>query len=150
MPFLLLIIGIVLIAINIKSIRADKKGNDSFKNILDNRQENISSLEVEMGAIRQDMAETILELQEEIDELKAIIKNYNTYNKVDKVIHDNNLVIESKENDKNISKFKDNHFIDRNEKVLKFIEEGYTEDEICAELNIGKGEIQLIKKLSKN
>ncbi|MEW8955136.1 hypothetical protein [Clostridium sp.] len=150
MPFLLLIIGIVLIAINIRSIRADKKGNDSFKNILDNRQENISSLEVEMGAIRQDMAETILELQEEIDELKAIIKNYNTYNKVDKVIQDDNLVIESKGNDKNISKFKDNHFIDRNEKVLKLIEEGYAEDEICAELNIGKGELQLIKKLSKN
>ncbi|WP_034849993.1 DUF6115 domain-containing protein [Clostridium hydrogeniformans] len=152
MPFLLLIIGIVLIAINIRTIKADNKDNHSFETILSNRQENITSLEVEMGAIRKDMAETILELQGEIEDLKGIIKNYNIYNNVDKVIEDDNIVIKSKEKHKNININGDSNasFKDKNEKVIKLIEEGLSEDDICTTLNIGKGELQLIKKLLKN
>lgn len=64
----LLLIGIVLILININTIRKEK---NSFNTILDNSENNMKDFELEIGKLRKEFAETILELQQEIEELKA-------------------------------------------------------------------------------
>lgn len=64
---LLLIIGVFLIAININAIKKEKTG---FSAVLDHSQNNLKDYDVEIGKLRKEFAETVLELQKEIESLK--------------------------------------------------------------------------------
>lgn len=64
----LLLIGIFLIVININAIRKEK---NSFSTILNNSENNMKDYDLEIGKLRKEFAETILELQKEIEELKV-------------------------------------------------------------------------------
>lgn len=72
MPFFLIIIGIVLIVINIKAL---KKEDNSFENILKNKEEKIENYEIDIAKLRREFSETLTELQREIYDLKAELKN---------------------------------------------------------------------------
>lgn len=143
-PLILIIIGVSLIIVNIKAI--NRKEN-SFHNVLKYKGENITEVEVQIGHIRKDVAESITELQNEILELKEIVMESKKQNiediesyrdKEEEIINEINYKKEiSSVNNQN----------DKLNKIKSLINEGYTEDEICNKLGIGKGEVLLVKGL---
>ncbi|MFV3011449.1 hypothetical protein ACLD43_07440 [Clostridium botulinum] len=206
--FLLIVIGIALIFINFKAIKKEK---GSFSEALKGSMENIDEYKEEIGLIRKEFAETLIDVQKEMEYLKKELNvlKYTYENNVEvKTLYkknhninypkesDNNLIqskyIDNK-NEKNISKeinkkimvneidtnkleknYKDqrgslkekNSESDYHKKniekdnyknglenstkvneVNKLLEEGHTVEEICEILNIGKGEVILIKEL---
>jgi len=153
LPVLIMLIGIILIILNVKAI---KKEDKSFENIL-NREEmnNNRDYDVEIISIRKDLAETVLDLQKEIEELKKSLNHIKNKKEVD----DNKYNIDNykKEDSENILKediiseinFNNKEKLqnDKMESVKSFLENGLTDDEICEKLSIGKGEVLLIKSL---
>lgn len=125
MAIILIIFGITLIIVNIKAI--NKKEN-SFGNMLKYKKEDISEVQIEIGQIRQDVAESLTEMQQEILELKNLIK-------------------EKKELQEE-AEIEENSF-NKKSKIIELIKEGYSEDEICNKLSLGKGEVLLVKNLFK-
>ena len=170
LPILIILIGIILIILNIKAI---KKENKSFDKILEREESNNDKdYDLEIIAIRKDLAETVLDLQKEIEELKISINNI----KSSKIADDNRINIKSFEKEDSDNSFQKDHPInnfnedviseinfsnnssvsnnnlksDKLEKVKLLLENGLTDDKICEELSIGKGEVLLIKSLLKN
>lgn len=143
MPIILIIFGIVLIIVNIKAI--NKKEN-SFQNVLKYKEEDISDLEIEIGQIRKDVAESLTELQQEILELKNVIENQRSLNEP--------LITYQVEEKKKISKkendiVNDINYKNKTERINELLELGLNEDEICEKLSLGKGEVLLVKNLFK-
>lgn len=170
LPILIILIGIILIILNIKAI---KKENKSFDKILEREESNNDKdYDLEIIAIRKDLAETVLDLQKEIEELKISINNI----KSSKISDDNKINIKSLKKEDSDNSFQKDHPInnfnedviseinfsnnssvsnnnlksDKLEKVKLLLENGLTDDKICEELSIGKGEVLLIKSLLKN
>ncbi|MCR1933636.1 hypothetical protein ACQX0N_04095 [Clostridium tepidum] len=197
--FLLITIGLILILINFKAIKKEK---GSFNEVLEDSIENIDEYKEEIGLIRKEFAETLIDIQKEIEYLKKELNvlKYTYENNIGKrdshkenlnenypkksddnllkanYIHngDNNISqginekVISKNNKNNLEKksksIKDNlknkniknlnyenSLEDDNSvkvnKVNKLLKEGRTVEEICEILNIGKGEVILIKEL---
>jgi hypothetical protein len=71
---LLLFIGAVLIVLNVNAIKKEKK---SFSGTLKDKENNMQDYEIEIGKIRRDLSETVLELQQEIEALKEEKKTNN-------------------------------------------------------------------------
>jgi CRISPR/Cas system Type II protein with McrA/HNH and RuvC-like nuclease domain len=156
LPILIILIGIILIILNIKAI---KKEDKSFEKILKREEVNNNrDYDLEIISIRKDLAETILDLQKEIEELKISINDIKNSTLMD----DNKNNIENyteESSDKRINEdiiseinFSNKVNLENNklEKVRKLLENGLTDDKICEELSIGKGEVLLIKSLLKN
>lgn len=154
MPILIILAGVLLIYFNYKGL---KKEDKSFLSILHNEEENISDTDLEIGKLRREFSETILELQKEIIELKEV-KQYNypkdnsyqlqdntndeKYTKIDKLLDDEIDIIEE-ENET------ENQVISRMNVIKDLIDKGYTDEDICESLSMGKGEVLLIKSLLK-
>ncbi len=154
MPILIILAGVLLIYFNYKGL---KKEDKSFLSILHNEEENISDTDLEIGKLRREFSETILELQKEIIELK-VVKQYN-YPK------DNNYQLEDNTNDESYTKIDallddeidiaqeenetENQVISRMNVIKDLIDKGYTDEDICESLSMGKGEVLLIKSLLK-
>lgn len=141
---LLLIIGILLIAVNIRAI---KKNKSSFKNAFDNASINIKDYDLEIGKLRKEFAETIMELQNEVENLK---------DKLDVMgIHNNKIdALEEKKENYEENNINENTEIDNREinnvkidDIERLMKAGLSIDSISEKLGIGKGEILLIKKL---
>ncbi len=149
--FLLLLIGIVLIVFNFKAIKNEK---NNFKDTFNDVSNNLKDYDFEIGKLRREFAETLLELQEEIENLK-----YNKNNIEEKQVevlklkddNINTMVLKNKEeavdekkpnaqNDVEINNIKVND-------IKEMIGEGLSIDSISEKLGMGKGEILLIKKL---
>lgn len=155
MPILIILAGVLLIYFNYKGL---KKEDKSFLSILHNEEENISDTDLEIGKLRREFSETILELQKEIIELKEV-KQYNypkdnedkledndtydeNYSKIDALIDDEiDIVKEESETE--------NQVISRMNVIKDLIDKGYTDEDICESLSMGKGEVLLIKSLLK-
>ncbi|EOR27237.1 hypothetical protein A500_05671 [Clostridium sartagoforme AAU1] len=158
LPVLIILIGIILIILNVKAI---KKEDKSFEKIL-NREEmnNNKDYDVEIISIRRDLAETVLDLQKEIEVLKKslnYIKNNkevddNKYNIDDYEKENSEIILEEDiiENDV-ISEINFNNKKklqnDKMESVKSLLQNGLRDEEICEKLSIGKGEVLLIKSL---
>jgi hypothetical protein len=154
MPILIILAGVLLIYFNYKGL---KKEDKSFLSILHNEEENISDTDLEIGKLRREFSETILELQKEIIELKEV-KQYNypkdnsyqlqdntndeKYTKIDTII-DDEIDIAQEENET------ENQVISRMNVIKDLIDKGYTDEDICESLSMGKGEVLLIKSLLK-
>ena len=67
MPFILIVIGVILVVLNYKAL---KKDETSFCDMLKYKQKDMTEVEVEIGAIRRDIAESLTELQKEILDIK--------------------------------------------------------------------------------
>lgn len=146
MLYIMIIIGSLLIILNINSINEEK---NSFSNTLKNEEKRDDrDYDLEIISIRKDLAESLLDLQKEIEVLKEEIneikdKNYNFDNN-----KDNNIDVISDINFNN--KINSQEFInDKNVNVKLLLDKGKTDEEICNELNIGKGEVLLIRSLLK-
>lgn len=160
MPFFLIIIGSILIVLNVKTL---KKEDNSFENILRNKEEKIENYQVDMAQLRREFSETLIELQREIYDLKAeLIKVKNHEDKKElHSIYEESLEESLKEdiNNENIEIVKHNLeektnnsqlLADKVNKVHKLVQAGLSDEEICEELGIGKGEVLLIKGLYNN
>ena len=154
---LLLVFGIFLIGINLNAVRKEDK---SFLSAFKNKEENITDVNIEIMGIRKDLAESILDLQHEIDELRQELndirankeeKSLKYYEDNDDIINDNTKDVISDINYSNMKNNTDNN-LNKNDKVIQIkqlIQQGKTDDEICNILSIGKGEVLLIRGLYK-
>lgn len=96
MPYILLLIGILLIVLN---LRALKKEKNSFKNVFSDKQENITDTELLIGQLRREFSETVLELQKEIIALRheinaksesaAVLEKKSNSEKLDMILEEN-------------------------------------------------------------
>ena len=165
MTALLLTIGLILIALNIVAIKKEK---GSFKYTLDNTENDMQDFQVEIGKLRREIGETVLDLQKEIEDIKnslQIIQNSDSHEegKKEKEVVEDTIENHSDENYKeniqyNEEENKEENKKEENKAVAKgnsvkieqignMIDSGMTIEEISEKLNIGKGEVLLIKEL---
>lgn len=160
MIIILFLIALALIIINIKAIKSEDKNN--FENILINKEQSTNKVDIEMLKIRKDLSETIIELLREIVDLKEEVRllklaninsnNLDFYNNDNKNVHikiNNNSQASEEIIKKDDNKLKENKNTSNVLKVKNLIELGIDDDEICRRLQIGKGELLLIKDLYK-
>ncbi|WP_346936982.1 hypothetical protein [Clostridium sp.] len=177
MYILLIIIGVALIATNIRAIIREE---NNFKKAIIDAESNIDEVDMRLIEIRSEFAKTITELQREISDLKK--ENYTEFIKeelleksddskknisndeyintlVDKVDSlDDNILIQGENIDELMNDLKEEEK-DSNpkkdirgnslkvEEVKELLGEGLSENIIAQRLNIGKGEVLLIKEL---
>lgn len=157
MTIIFLGIGIALIALNINKLKEDKKNN--FLSVINEKEKDFSDIDLEIAKIRKNMGESLTDLQLEIQELRDQVsylkfkineleKNKNIeeltnirYNKIEK--KEKNVIKNSIINEINFENKS------KKDKIKKLIEDGLTDEEICTSLDIGKGEVLLIKGLLK-
>ncbi|WP_297439443.1 DUF6115 domain-containing protein [uncultured Clostridium sp.] len=156
---ILVLIGIVIIFIGIKT-GAKENNDNNFAKVLEKKSSNISDEKLEIIRLRKDMSETVLELQQDIESLRAEVE-YLRYKEIEKERTEikttekktSNNNIDVIVDDKLIASIKQNKEADDNrnnikvELVKSLIDDGLSDDEICRELHIGKGELLLIKGL---
>ena len=148
MQILIIIIGIFLIAFNYKAVRNEK---NTFNKSLSKAENGINDSDIEIGLMRKEFAETILELQQDIEELKDEIKNLKSGG-IQSYEEPQNIE-SSKDNinkNDNISKIEENNSLPNNVKIDeidKLLKDGLSVEEIAERLAIGKGEVLLIKGL---
>lgn len=141
MPIILIILGLSLILLNVNAI---KKGDNSFNSVLDNKKENLTDLEIKMGEIRKDMAESLLEIQQDILGIKDSMQ-----------VNDNNSIHKISKEKKEVTPKEEKGVINniniknKSERIKELLDLGFSEEEICEKLSLGKGEVQLVKGLFK-
>lgn len=150
MQFILLSIGIALIVLNISAIKKDKKfKNKEFSKNLNIAHENMDKNEAEIMKMRKEMGETFYNIQDEIENLKEKIKILEmniSQDNCNEIVKGN---IDTLDEEKVILP-KEEHVDSNNtniEDIRRLIDEGKNIDEICEILNMGKGEVLLIKEL---
>lgn len=146
---LLIIVGITLIIVNLSVLR---KEENSFLNTLKNKEENFSDTDEQLIAIRKDMAESILDIQHEIESLRnEIIKLQNAQHNKKLSINNSELNddIELEDEDKGVISEINFGNSEKTEKIKEMINKGKSDEEICNSLGIGKGEVLLIRELIK-
>ncbi|CDM68781.1 Hypothetical protein CM240_1623 [Clostridium bornimense] len=129
---LIVTIGILLIWINRKEFKVKSSG---FKEVLINKTDTITEVEIEIQNLRRDFAETIGILQMDIKNLSEDIDNLKGTQVIEESIIENDFSNSGKSN--NV------------EEVKRLIEQDVSIDDICKILSIGKGEVLLIKDLYK-
>ena len=148
MPFILIVIGVILVVLNYKAL---KKDESSFSDVLKYKQKDMTEVEVEIGAIRRDIAESLTELQKEILEIKQHINFNNNVEDIkenletDEELISNNLTSIDEEVD--VINEIDNK--NKTEVIRELISLGLNDEEICEKLSLGKGEVLLVRNLYK-
>ena len=148
MPFILIVIGVILVVLNYKAL---KKDETSFSDVLKYKQKDMTEVEVEIGAIRRDIAESLTELQKEILEIKQHINFNNNVEDIkenletDEELISNNLTSIDEEVD--VINEIDNK--NKTEVIRELISLGLNDEEICEKLSLGKGEVLLVRNLYK-
>ena len=148
MPFILIVIGVILVVLNYKAL---KKDESSFSDVLKYKQKDMTEVEVEIGAIRRDIAESLTELQKEILEIKQHINFNNNVEDIkenletEEELISNNLTFIDEEVD--VINEIDNK--NKTEDIRELISLGLNDDEICEKLSLGKGEVLLVRNLYK-
>ncbi|VYU40848.1 hypothetical protein [Clostridium tertium] len=170
-PVLIFILGIILIILNFKAI---KKEDNSFDKILEREEYRSKDYDIEIIEIRKSFAETVLELQKEIENLKISINTIKDDNKRYDIIYNeeklqnvnnpsdnsesqleinpsigNSLNIEIDDNFLENSRDEEVEENSKLNKVKELLDKGLNDDKICEELSIGKGEVLLIRSLLK-
>jgi len=173
MPLILIIIGVALIIYNYRAItrenameQKDDSLNISFQSILQDNKEELSDYKMDIGLLRRDIAESLTELQEEIIDIKNNLNRLNNNDEryenkeelekkhlINKIVGeaDEVLYFESDTDEQLISKIGISEKSDssKTQKIKKLLKEGLTEEEICHELSVSKGEVLLVKGLFK-
>lgn len=148
MPFILIVIGVILVVLNYKAL---KKDETSFSDMLKYKQKDMTEVEVEIGAIRRDIAESLTELQKEILDIKQHINFNNNVEDIkenletDEELISNNLTSIDEEVD--VINEIDNK--NKTEVIRELISLGLNDEEICEKLSLGKGEVLLVRNLYK-
>ena len=151
--FVLLIIGICLIFLNVRGLSKEK---NSFENVLNKEKVNIDDVKLEIGSLRKEFAETLLEVQREIVAIKdKLDMEENLHTNGDESYKEKTIYDDKIENIKDIVDIDFNKEVveDKKENKLRIkevrdlIEKGLSIEEIADVLKVGKGEILLIKEL---
>jgi hypothetical protein len=155
--FLLILIGLSLVIINVKAFKNEK---NTFKETFDDVSSNLKDYEVDIGKLRKEFAETILELQQEIEDLKDNIDNEKVKTYQENEINNeyiNSDIEESNEKDDFTEELDKQHNEQKSEEqqlnsvkineIKEMMNEGLSVDSISEKLGMGKGEILLIEKL---
>ncbi|MGE5628544.1 MAG: hypothetical protein ACM3X7_10625 [Solirubrobacterales bacterium] len=149
----LIIIGITLIVLNYRAIKKDK---NSFNKLLRIEDDNINDYDLEIGKLKAEFAEDIAKLQIQISELKELEKLQKRIEAAlsmdeteasdeselytQETIGEESEPIERKSNNANGNKIKINE-------IKEMFDKNMDIDEIAQRLNMGKGELLLIKEL---
>lgn len=174
LPFIIILIGVILVIVNFKFLKNEEKSEQSFENILKREELNENKdYGLEIISIRKDLAEIVMDLQKEIDELRNNIKDIKNEDKmvnknieninIDNKVENNYLnpskdviseidfsrIKEDSQNIKCDQDLKEENKLDKKQRVKALLEEGLSEEEICEKLIIGRGEVLLIKSLLK-
>ncbi|KGN03395.1 hypothetical protein Z969_00030 [Clostridium novyi A str. 4570] len=151
--FVLLIIGICLIFLNVRGLSKEK---NSFENVLNKEKVNIDDVKLEIGSLRKEFAETLLEVQREIVAIKdKLDMEENLHTNGDESYKEKTIYDDKIENIKDIVDIDFNKEVveDKKENKLRIkevrdlINKGLSIEEIADVLKVGKGEILLIKEL---
>ena len=164
MPFIIIVIGLVLIIFNYRAIKRESNSfeiqdkDDSFRKVLNDNKNEMTDYKLELGLLRKNLGESLTELQEEILEINT---------KLQKIENNNGIVTVKKDSSKEITvKSQDNTNKDviseisilnnddietsiKTNKIKEFLKVGLSEEEICKKLSISKGEVLLVKELFK-
>ena len=111
----------------------------------------MTEVEIEIGAIRRDIAESLTELQKEILDIKQHINFNNNVEDIkenletDEELISNNLTSIDEEVD--VINEIDNK--NKTEVIRELISLGLNDEEICEKLSLGKGEVLLVRNLYK-
>ncbi|MGL5152461.1 MAG: DUF6115 domain-containing protein [Clostridium sp.] len=157
MPILLIVVGIILIVLNY--IALQKEGKASFKDILNKKNEDITEEKLEVAKVRKEMAEVITELQREIYDLREDLNNSiskgkvksESYEKESEELSEQEYLLAGDSgvvSNINFNQVKSEN--NKKDKIRNLIREGFTDEEICVELSIGKGEVLLVRNLYKS
>lgn len=147
MIIFLIVVGLLLIYLNTRALLKDK---NSFSRTLNDKKENIQQFQIELGQLRREFAETLIEIQNEVHELKDKIEEkknteYNDEeNKIEVSIDDFENDNKSVPKEESLSKRQNNIKVNEIDKMIK---DGMSIEEVAEKLQIGKGEILLIKEL---
>jgi hypothetical protein len=163
------------IKIEEKAKNTDEGLDIPFERVLSNNKEELEDYKIEIGILRRDIAESLTELQEEILEMKSEInilkKNEKLYENKEELENDDviksDLLIENSEASEESADINENSLLkvgedviseikfsketdsNKTHKIKKLLEEGLTEEQICHELSVSKGEVLLVKGLFK-
>ena len=148
MPFILIVIGVILVVLNYKAL---KKDETSFSDVLKYKQKDMTEVEIEIGAIRRDIAESLTELQKEILDIKQHINFNNNVEDIKENLETDEELISN--NLTSIDEVVDviNEIDNKNktEVIRELISLGLNDEEICEKLSLGKGEVLLVRNLYK-
>ncbi|MBU3111802.1 hypothetical protein [Clostridium lacusfryxellense] len=157
MTGMLIFIGLILVILNVLSI---KKGNKSFNGVLGNAIGNVQDNDIIVGELRREFSESILELQSEIMDMREIMEKNNIYvkNSSERPIYRDNTktnievpeleVDDEDDNVKIYEKIKDkNNNGSKVDEIKRLFGEGLALEEVAEIMHLGKGEVLLIKDL---
>jgi hypothetical protein len=160
MTGLLIFTGVILVILNVFAI---KKQDKSFNGALGNAIENLSDYDIKLGEIRREFSESIVDIQRELMDIrvameKSVIQVEDTDRVNDgvKKIYDENerdIVIDDfyRSEDKGTNNSTDissnNSHTEKVQEIIRLFGEERSAEEISEILQLGKGEVLLIKDL---
>ena len=155
--YLIILIGILLILFNYNAIKKEKK---SFNSLLNNEVDNMDEFKVLLEENNQQFKEAIFDIQREIEDIntkfnsilemdknndKILVEKVEIYdriedNKTKRVTRTkaNKVTTDSSNNSSNNVKINE---------IRDLLKQGLSIEEVAENLNIGKGEVLLIKDL---
>lgn len=148
MPFILIVIGVILVVLNYKAL---KKDETSFSNVLKYKQKDMTEVEVEIGAIRRDIAESLTEIQKEILDIKQHINLNNNVEDIKENLETDEELISNNLNstDEEVDVINEIDNKNKTGTIRELISLGLNDEEICERLSLGKGEVLLVRNLYK-
>ena len=144
MAIILTLLGITIIVFSISSLIKESRNSNinSFQTVYEHKKKDIKDTDIIIGEMRKEFAETILELQNEIMDLREKSSAGNNF----KPPQDEEEVIVSELHDSDTEKESVYNGLKVND-IQKLYQQGYSIDQISEKLGISKGEILLIKDL---
>lgn len=161
MPFILIVIGLILIIFNYKGIKEENNSfeiqdrDNSFSKILNNSKDEMTDYKLELGLLRKNLGESLTELQEEILEIKSRLQIIEKHGTAKEERYSNDVLEVDADRSKDVISeisMLDNNDIEtgiKANKINEFLKMGLTEEEICHRLSVSKGEVLLVKELFK-
>jgi hypothetical protein len=157
MTGMLIFIGLILVILNVIAI---KKQGKSFDGVLGNAMGNINDYDIKLGEIRREFSESIVELQGELMVIREIMENNaNNLQNTEKINDDDknkifiddyynsgvneispDIITDTGTNINNGNEYKVNE-------IKRLFSEGFSAEKISEILQLGKGEVLLIKDL---
>ena len=159
MTGLLIFIGVILVILNVFAI---KKQDKSFNGVLENSIENLNDYDIKLGELRREFSESIVELQRELMDIRvAMEKSVIQVEDTDKVYDETKKIYDENERDividdlysredkgiKNSMDISSNSNTDKVQEIIRLFGEERSAEEISEILQLGKGEVLLIKDL---
>jgi len=151
MPGLLIFIGVIIVILNVLAI---KKVDKSFDGALENAIGNINEYDIKLGEVRREFSESIIKLQRELMDIReSMEKSVNISVDTEKIYDDNkrdNVLVDlygNDDSDNDTSTSIDKGNSDKVQEIIRLFSEGLSVEEISEVLQLGKGEVLLIKDL---